>query len=57
MTDSEETISSRIRRRGEASSIVIVLGAALLVGAIFFFGGIGTGSEPPIEPGAAVAAQ
>jgi len=54
-SDSEETISSRIRRKGEASSIVIVIGAFLLVAGIFFFGGIGTESQPNIETSAATA--
>jgi len=54
-SDSQETISSRIRRKGEASSIVIVIGAFLLVASIFFFGGIGTGSQPNIETSAATA--
>ena len=54
-SDSEETISSRIRRKGEASSIVIVIGAFLLVAGIFFFGGIGTGNQPNIESSAATA--
>lgn len=57
MTDSEETISSRIRKKGEVSSIVIVMGAAALVAAIFFFGGLGTGSQPAIETSAATAAE
>lgn len=42
MSNEKQTISSRIKRKGEATSILIVLGATVLVGSVFFFGGIGS---------------
>jgi len=51
MPDAHETISARIRRKGEVTSIVTVIVAFMLVAGMFFIGGFGTGSQPNIETG------